>query len=544
MSASRKKQLRSAENAAKMTEKQLTEQKEAKKLKIMTTVFVAAMVVFAAWTAISKTVTHSGIAERKSIAMTVGEHQINSAEMNYFFIDAVNKLYSEYGDYITLILDPTVPLNEQVVDEESGETWADELLVSAQENVKAVYALSDEAAAQGYALSETELQSVESQLAYLGIYASYYGYSNTEDYLKAMYGNGATEESYREYFERTMLADSYQSYYANNLTYEDADLRAAEAENYNEYSAYSYNSYYISPSRFLEGGTTDEEGNTTYSDEETAASVAAAEAVAQSLVNDSITSVAALDAAIAALEVNAETEGAASYAYENLGYSSVNSVIREWVADEARVEGDLTYIASTSTTTDEDGNEVTTTNGFYVVYFVGSSDNNYPLANVRHILVSFEGGTTDETTGTTTYSDDEKAAAKTAAEELLASWEAGDATEDSFAALADENSDDTGSVGNGGLYEDIYPGEMVEAFENWCFAEGRKSGDTGIVETEYGYHVMYYSGDSETLYRDFLITNALVSEDSAAWYNALLETMTVSEVNTKYLSLDLVMNAA
>ena len=57
MSASSKKKLRNAQNAEKMTEKQLAEQKEAKKLKIYTTVFVvvlALMVVAAVWIAVSK----------------------------------------------------------------------------------------------------------------------------------------------------------------------------------------------------------------------------------------------------------------------------------------------------------------------------------------------------------------------------------------------------------------------------------------------------------------------------------------------------------
>lgn len=35
---------------------------------------------------------------------------------------------------------------------------------------------------------------------------------------------------------------------------------------------------------------------------------------------------------------------------------------------------------------------------------------------------------------------------------------------------------------------------MVEEFNDWCFDESRKTGDVGIVETSYGYHVMYFVG--------------------------------------------------
>ena len=36
-------------------------------------------------------------------------------------------------------------------------------------------------------------------------------------------------------------------------------------------------------------------------------------------------------------------------------------------------------------------------------------------------------------------------------------------------------------------------GQMVQEFEDWCFAK-HEVGDTGVVKTMYGYHVMYYVG--------------------------------------------------
>lgn len=111
--------------------------------------------------------------------------------------------------------------------------------------------------------------------------------------------------------------------------------------------------------------------------------------------------------------------------------------------------------------------------------------------NARHILITPKGGTTDEN-GTTTYSDEEWAACEAEAQAILDEYLAGDKTEDSFAALAAEKTEDPGSQTTGGLYENIYEGQMVEPFENWCFDESRKTGDTGLVQTSYGYHVMYY----------------------------------------------------
>ena len=42
---------------------------------------------------------------------------------------------------------------------------------------------------------------------------------------------------------------------------------------------------------------------------------------------------------------------------------------------------------------------------------------------------------------------------------------------------------------------------MVESFDAWCFDSSRKPGDTGIVKTNYGYHVMYFVG-ANTVWQD------------------------------------------
>ena len=86
------------------------------------------------------------------------------------------------------------------------------------------------------------------------------------------------------------------------------------------------------------------------------------------------------------------------------------------------------------------------------------------------------------------------------ANDILDQWLAGDATEESFANMANENSSDPGSNTNGGLYENVYPGQMVETFNDWCFADGRQPGDYGIVKTDYGYHIIFFVGAGDEIY--------------------------------------------
>lgn len=538
MSASNKKKLRKEQEAAKLTEKQLIAQKEAKKNNLYTTLFIvvmAAILVIALVVGVKQVLTNSGIREKSTTALTVGEHELNSVEMNYFFMDAVNNFYSSYGSYASMFgLDVTKPLNEQFVDEEAGLTWADDFMTSAKESAASTYALADAANAAGYTLPEAEKESLETSLESLDLYAAMYGYSDADQYLKAMYGTGASKKTYTEYCELQTLASSYYNHYADSLTYDDAALRAAEAENFGAYSSYTFNTYYLATSRFLTGGTTDAEGNTTYSDEEKAASVAAAEEAAKALTGAEITNADALDAAIAALEINA---GSGSSTYnENTLYSSLSTVYKDWLTNSSRKAGDVAYFASTS------GDTVS---GYYVVMFQDSTDNMFALKNVRHILIApahehAEGEAHEEGE---TYSDEELAAAKATAEEILASWKSGEATEEAFAALANEKSSD-GDGTTGGLYENVYPGQMVDAFNDWCFDAARKTGDTGIVETEYGYHVMYFVGDSEVTYRDYQIENELRNTDLENWYAEILGAMTQTEGDTKFVRMDLVLNAA
>ena len=116
--------------------------------------------------------------------------------------------------------------------------------------------------------------------------------------------------------------------------------------------------------------------------------------------------------------------------------------------------------------------------------------------DVRHILIKPEGGTKDGS-GNSIYSEDEWEACRKEAQAILDQWLAGEATEGSFGALANQYSEDPGSNTNGGLYTQVADGDMKAAFNDWIFAEDRKDGDYGLVKTDIGYHVMYFVGSED-----------------------------------------------
>ena len=163
---------------------------------------------------------------------------------------------------------------------------------------------------------------------------------------------------------------------------------------------------------------------------------------------------------------------------------------------------------------------------YYVVVFNGRSRNEYNTVNVRHILIQPEASELSE--DDEGYEDDvaaKDAEAAQKAQDILDEWKAGDATEDSFAALANEYSQDPGSNTTGGLHEQVYQGQMVTEFNDWCFDESRQPGDCEIVETTHGYHIIYFIGQTET----------------RAWFDTAKEDMAsaaagekITELKTKY----------
>ena len=72
----------------------------------------------------------------------------------------------------------------------------------------------------------------------------------------------------------------------------------------------------------------------------------------------------------------------------------------------------------------------------------------------------------------------------------------------------------------GGLYTEIYHDEMVTNFNDWCFDPARQSGDTGVVESDYGAHVMYFVGENLPRWAS-QVAYDLKTEDFNAWISEL-----------------------
>ncbi|GEM_PF-3378097 len=164
-------------------------------------------------------------------------------------------------------------------------------------------------------------------------------------------------------------------------------------------------------------------------------------------------------------------------------------------------------------------------NEHYIELGYDADENNYRVTSMRHILIKAEA---DET-GTIT--DEAIEAAHARAEEIYEEWKAGECTEDSFAELANAYTDDSGSNTTGGLYTEIYNGQMITGINDWLFNEEHEVGDTVIVDNNGSYvgtHIVYFAGYGDT-YKALISRSDLEQNAVTDWFSTLSLQYTTAE---------------
>ncbi len=118
--------------------------------------------------------------------------------------------------------------------------------------------------------------------------------------------------------------------------------------------------------------------------------------------------------------------------------------------------------------------------------------------DLRHVLLIPEGAAVDGD-GKVTATEAQWEQCRKEAEYLLANNKKVYSASQSanFARLANRSSQDAGSQINGGYYYHVRPGQLTEALDKWCFDASRKEGDTAIVRSDVGVHIVYLQSISE-----------------------------------------------
>lgn len=456
---------------------------------------------------------------QKAIKISIDgiESKISLAEINYFYFQTWSQSYStaaqyeQYGEGMGLSMtgfDYTRTPDKQeytedhvqftgIALEDLGEienpTWQDVFTYSAVTQL--VYAKygAEKAEEAGLELTESELTEIDQQFEEIRNTAKQNDYS-VNRWLRLQLGYGVTEKLIRNVTTEATLAEKYFEKVTEDTTnsYTEDKINAEYEANKDDYDIVDLRVYAFAAE--LGDDHSHEEGEDHEKEHEEAEAAAKAKAEAfLKKATDEESFIAAAKADILTEDNKSTKDADKTTLVEDTSYSELTSSYSEnlakWAYDDARKAGEIALVEG-------DGE-------YYVVMMktLPSKDMSIYSSDVRHILVQFPEENTDgsavtitdeEGNKSTNITEATKAETKAKAQAILDEY-LKNPTEDNFAALAKEKTEDTGSAENGGLYEDVMNnGQYVEAFTNWAIDSARKVGDTGIVETEYGYHIMYY----------------------------------------------------
>lgn len=480
MSASSKKKLRKGEDGEYLNHKARIGKEEADKNRKFrrNSIIVTVIVVVLAICAL---LYNTNILYSKFTAVKIGDTGYSVAHYNYFAgATYYTNYYQSYYDGV-----------------EFTKEYEREAVLAAMKEHTALY---DAAIEAGYSLTEEDIASVQESLDSIKVSAESSGYSNLAQYYAAAYGKGMNEKTYKALLEENAIVARYTTDLIEGYDFTQDEIDAQYELYADEFATVEYLYYKVSTS------------SDAYADfEDDAAKLAASKADADKIAEAKDTEEFA---SLIADAFDAEPSTQTTMGKNAYGTS------KEWLYDSARKTNE-TYVYEES-------------DGYMVMMFVSREDGYYNTANVRHILIK---AVADDEGN---YTDEALASAKEEIERIEALWQE-DPTEENFSALAQEYSEDTGSNTNGGLYENVYKGQMVEEFNDFCFGD-RTAGDTAIVygsSSSYsGYHLIYYVGAGE-VYADYLAVEDSSYGLKTETYSAYLESILANYDISKKLTLRL-----
>lgn len=418
---------------------------------------------------------------------------------------------SSYG------FDTTKSSKTQYYDEENKITWYDQFIDSAKNEVIQLFTLCETAQKEGITIDDEDRKDIDKTLDQMRTAASEAG-TTVDEYISSTFGEGLTEKDVLENLEQTTLASKYYKKIYDGFTYTDEQYEKTYNENKESYQYVDFLTF-----TFGYGAKDSSESSVTIDEAQKEKAKKAAEELAkvksEQEFKDYITKY--LKENPDYVNISAEN----SYSQEEFDAavtSQVNSALKQKYAYEKTTDAGKWMFDDTRKVNETYLFEGTSSYSVVMLLKTPYRDESI-LKNVRHILIASDADGSDEEAKK--KADEE---AKKKADEVYEEWKNGEATEETFAALATEYNatSDPNSAASGGLYEDVYQGEMVPTFNDWVFDASRKPGDTGIVKTDYGYHIMYFVGDSIAAWKSS-IDAVMRRDDYSKKYEELKKAVTI-----------------
>ena len=309
------------------------------------------------------TVADNKAAETANVVVgQIADDAITNGQFQVYYWMGVYNFLNYYGNYISYLgLDYTKPLDEQV--QASGEeTWQQYFVEAAFDNWHRYEALSLLAKQNGMTLGEelqTQLDSVPENMKKN---AQENGYDSAEAMLQKEVGAGVTMDDYLYYLERYYLGYQYFESVYNTLTATDEEIDAYYTENSDTFVSQGLDregEKKIDVRHILiqpENGVKDDDGNTTYSEEDWEA----ARVKAQQILDDWLAGEATEDTFAEAAAANSVDSSASNGGlYSNVSQGDMTDEFDAWCFDDSRQTGDYGLVR--------------TKYGYHVMFFSGLS---------------------------------------------------------------------------------------------------------------------------------------------------------------------------
>lgn len=433
-----------------------------------------------------------------SVVATVDGQKISIGMYDYYYASIVS-YYEQYASYGYYSLDTTKDYSKQYTTDDDGNkiSWQKFFETEALKEVEQITTYYSKALEEGVTLTSTQKKTIEKQISTLKDSASQNDVS-LDQYIKANFGTYCSEDTIRIMLEQYYLSANYKGKFKCETKVTDNDVDKYYNDHKNDYKKIEF--YYIaSPYDATDDNSKNESIKTAekimakMKDKKSV--IALVPEVYSSYIDSQVKSSMEQDSTLT--EKKAREEAVKSYESNVVttvsgSDSPFDDKMNTWLfSDDTKVGSKKYYI-------DESAGYI-----YIVLKTSKASVEEDETYTVRHILVAPESGSnsSSSTSEKTEYTDEQWAAAKKKADSILAKFNKTDKSEYEFAKLAEQYSTDSASTSSGsndsfgGLYESVTLGQMVPDFEKWSIDDSRKYGDTGIVKSDYGYHIMFFIND-------------------------------------------------
>lgn len=433
-----------------------------------------------------------------SVVATVDGQKISIGMYDYYYASIVS-YYEQYASYGYYSLDTTKDYSKQYTTDDDGNkiSWQKFFETEALKEVEQITTYYSKALEEGVTLTSAQKKTIDKQISTLKDSASQNDVS-LDQYIKANFGTYCSEDTIRIMLEQYYLSANYKGKFKCETKVTDNDVDKYYNDHKNDYKKIEF--YYIaSPYDATDDNSKNESIKTAekimakMKDKKSV--IALVPEVYSSYIDSQVKSSMEQDSTLT--EKKAREEAVKSYESNvvttvSRSESPFDDKMNTWLfSDDTKVGSKKYYI-------DESAGYI-----YIVLKTSKASVEEDETYTVRHILVAPESGSnsSSSTSEKTEYTDEQWAAAKKKADSILAKFNKTDKSEYEFAKLAEQYSTDSASTSSGsndsfgGLYESVTLGQMVPDFEKWSIDDSRKYGDTGIVKSDYGYHIMFFIND-------------------------------------------------